>query len=330
MRRLHLEPRGGLLPTAALLLLAGLAPADDPFRDRLQAFEEARKFTLEPGGQARVNPALEALIATGDVRAVGPLASCILDTIVSERRMIEEGRTVEREFSDLADRVVALDSDLKRLELKEKAGDRSVGPAIEKRHAERAQCKHRSDEILAKFAQMERTLAFLRDLRGRVVDGCTSLLKGRKGEEARKGVEGVRRALDPADREQGLLLVGILGASGVETAEEQLLEICTAPKAHEAVRLRAQLALANHLTRRGAEALLRLWEKRRTASPRATSSRSPPRSGSRRSRTRAPGSRPCPEAARGSRRSAFSRGGVLGGRSPGTPRGMELEKGKRE
>jgi hypothetical protein len=55
--------------------------------------------------------------------------------------------------------------------------------------------------------------------------------------------------------------VRILGESGVESAEEQLLEILSAPKADEAVRLQAQYALGSHLTRRGAEVLLRLWER---------------------------------------------------------------------
>jgi hypothetical protein len=242
------------------LLLAGVATADDSFDEHLRVFDEARKFTLQAGGQARVNPALEALVGTGDIRAASPIASYLLETITNVRRIAEDGKKLQKEISDASSRAEALAADLKRLGLKEKAGDRTIGPEIERCAAERAQCLARCDQIMKMYEQVERTGAFLRDLRDRLADGCIVLLKGRKGADAVAGIEAVRRPLDPADREQGLLLVRILGSSGIEGAEEQLLDIVSAPKADEAVRLRAQYGLANHLTRRGAESLLRLWE----------------------------------------------------------------------
>ena len=243
------------------LLLAALAAADDRFPERLGAFEEARKATLEPGGQASVNPAVEALAATKDIRAVAPFAAYLLETLTEERRIVADQRKLQKEIADLASRGEALAGDLKRLEFKEKAGDRTLGPVIERTVTERAQCLQGADQHLKSYEQMDRTVAFLRELRGRLADNCAMLLKGRKGAEAAAGIEGVRRPLDVADRELGLLLVRILATSDAEGVEEQLLEIMSAPKADDAVRMRAQYGLANHLTRRGAETLLRLWER---------------------------------------------------------------------
>lgn len=244
-----------------VLCLTAAASAEDTFAERLQAFDEARQFTLKPGGQARVYPAAEALAATRDVRAVAPLAAYLLETITSERGLMEQVRKTQREAADSAARAEALTNDLKRLDLKEKAGDRTVGPAIERCASERLQCQRKCDQLFKGLEQIDRTISFLRELRGRLADSCIALLKGRTDAEAAAGIEGVRRALDPADREQGLFLVRILAASDLDRAEEQLLEVLSAPKADDAVRMRAQLALGKHLTRRGAESLLRLWER---------------------------------------------------------------------
>lgn len=244
-----------------LLCLPVVALAEDAFQECLQAFEAARPFTLEAGGQARVYPAVEALAATGDIRAVAPLAAYLLETITGERHLLEDARKTQKEAAESSARAETLTKELKQLELKEKAGDRTVGPAIELRVTERSRCQHQREQLMKVLEQKDRTIGFLRELRGRLADSCISLLKGRKGADAAAGIEGVRRALDPADRDQGLFLVHILGASDVAEAEGQLLEILSAPKAADAVRLRAQYALAKHLTRRGAETLLRLWER---------------------------------------------------------------------
>ncbi len=244
-----------------LSCLVSVAAAEDAFQERLKALDEARPFTLEAGGQARVYPAVEALAATRDVRAVAPLAQYLLETITSERRLLEEARSTQREAADLSTRAEALSNDLKRLELKEKAGDHAVGPAIERCMSERLQCQRRRHELMKGLEQVDRTIRFLRELRDRLARDCAALLRDRAGQEATTGIEGVRRALDPADREQGLFLVRILAASDLDRAEEQLLEILSAPKADASVRMQAQYALAKHLSRRGAETLVRLWER---------------------------------------------------------------------
>ncbi|HEX5137322.1 MAG TPA: hypothetical protein VFY93_10135 [Planctomycetota bacterium] len=249
------------LPLLLLLAPATVAVADDMFPLRLQAFEEARAFTLEAGGQARVYPALEALVATGDVRAVAPIASYLLETITSERRLFEDLRNIQKQLAEAASRAEAIDKELTQLDLKEKAGDRTVGPSIEERKSERAMLARQADHRAKEMEQIDRTVGFLRELRGRLVGNAVTLLKGRTGDEAKTAIAAVRRALDVADKDQALVLVRIFGESDLAEAEDQLLEILAAPKADSSVRLRAQYALAHHLSRRGAEALLRIWER---------------------------------------------------------------------
>jgi hypothetical protein len=244
-----------------LLLLAAAALADDAFPSRLQAFEQARRFTLEPGGQARVLPAVDALIDTDDVRAVAPVAEYLLETIQNERRLFEELATTQRAAADLKDRSDVLAQELKQLELKEKAGDRMVGPAIEARTSERSRCQREFEELRGKVTQVGRAIDFQRELRDRLADGCAALLKALAAEQVPSGIASLRRALDPADREQALFLVRILAGSGQAQAEEQLIEILTQPNAADAVRTRAQFALGRCLSRRGADVLLRLWER---------------------------------------------------------------------
>jgi len=249
------------LPFLLLLAFPTVAVADDQFPLRLQAFEEARAFTLEAGGQAKVYPALEALVATGDVRAIAPCASYVLETITSERRLFDDLRNLQKQIAESVSREEALDKELTQLDLKEKAGDRTVGPSIEERKSERAMLDRQVDRRTKEIEQIDRTIGFLRELRGRLVGNVITLLKGRTGDEAKTAVAGLRRALDVADKDQALVLVRVFGESELAEAEEQLLEILAAPKADSSVRLRAQYALVPHLTRRGGEALLRIWER---------------------------------------------------------------------
>jgi hypothetical protein len=208
-----------------------------------------------------VLPAVDALVATGDVRAVAPVAAYLLQTIQNERRLFEELAATQRAAAESNDRVAVLAQELKQLELKEKAGDRMVGPAIEARMSERQRCQREFEELRAKVSQVGRTIDFQRELRERLADGCALLLKELKGEEAGTGIASLRRALDPGDREQALFLVRILSASELAQAEEQLIEILTQPNAADAVRQRAQYALGRCLTRRGADVLVGLWER---------------------------------------------------------------------
>jgi len=244
-----------------LLLLPAVAVAGDEYPLRLQDFEAARRFTLEAGGQARVYPAVEALVATRDVRAVEPLAAYLLETITSTRRTLEDIKQKQKEGEVAHQRADALTGELKQLNLKEKAGDRTLGPEIERRTAERVAAEGRFEQCRKEMEQLYRTVEFLGKLRDMLADDCVTLLKGRSGEEAATGIAAVRRALDVADREQALFLVRILAGSELPEVEEQLLEILSAPKAEDAVRLRAETALAKYLTRRGAEVLLQLWER---------------------------------------------------------------------
>jgi hypothetical protein len=251
----------GPMRRLTILLLSAAAVADDGFPQQLQVFEEARKFTLEPGGQAHVYPALEGLVATKDVRAVGPLAAYLLETITSERLLLEQAHKLYGKMEDSAHRLEVLARELKQLDLKEKAGDRTIGPLVEQKKAEQAACASEGRLLQKDVEQIDRTVGFLQELRQRLAEGCVTLLQGRTGDEAAEGIRGVCRALDRADHDQALLLVRILGAKGVGGSEDQLVEILSDHKVGDAVRMKAAYALVPRLTRGGAGAILKLWER---------------------------------------------------------------------
>jgi len=244
-----------------LLLLPAVAVAQDTFPQHLEQFEKARQSTLKPGGQALIYPAIDALVATGDVRAVAPLATFLRDTIADDRKLLADVQVKQQEAAAAHDRADVLAEEIKQLELKEKAGDRTVGPEIARRESERREHEREFEELRRELDQQCSKLDLLRALRGHLDDDCVTLLKGKTGEEATTGLASVRRALDVADKEQALFLVSIIGRSELPEAEEHLLEILAAPKADGSVRQRAESLLVKCLSRRGAETLLKLWER---------------------------------------------------------------------
>jgi len=247
-----------LLP---ILLLSSLAVAEDIFPVRLAAFEAARRVTLEPGAQARVYPALEDLIATKDVRALAPLAGYLMETFKLEHASYDDIRETQQVAARAYERVEVLSRELMQLDLKEKAGDQNVGPAIEERVEERQRLEREFNELKGRVESIGRTIEFLQELRGRLANGCVSVLKSLDHMQIEAGIAAVRQKLDVADREQALFLVRILGDSDVAEAEDDLLEILTHPKVDAAVIRQAQYSLAAHLTRRAADALAQLWER---------------------------------------------------------------------
>ena len=122
-----------------LLLLAASVFADDRFLLQAKIFEEARATTLEPGAQAKIYPALEDLVRTGDARAVKLLAAYLVDTLTLEKQLYLENRELQAKGAEVHERLGVLEKELNHLRLKEKAGDRSVGPQIQKRLREQAQ-----------------------------------------------------------------------------------------------------------------------------------------------------------------------------------------------
>lgn len=242
------------------LPLACIVLAEDSFPQRLRAFERARGKTLEPGAHAKVNPAVEDLIATGDVRAVTPLLKYLVETFVFETYLFEQSKQIQKKGAAAFDRMRDIDRELTFLRLKEKAGDETVGPEIERRLDGRRKQKQIFERMQQETTRATRAINFVRRLRDKVVEGSASILRGLSGPQADAGLVAARRALDVAKREQALYLVIVLRDSQLPQAEGHLLDVIAHPKADAAVLRAAQFALSRNMTRKGAEVLVRLWE----------------------------------------------------------------------
>lgn len=248
-------------PIAILLLVGAAALAQDRFADTLKRFQKAAAGVAEPQEQAKVYPAIEELVATGDARAVEPLLGFLVATYRTEAGLFETIAKLRGRTNDLNQRVATLDKELEFLRLKEKAGDRSVGPEIQRRDAERQEKMRLAAQARMDTIDVGRTVDFVREVRDRLAEGCARLLKGLEGEQRTVGLNGARRALDIQDREQALFLVRVLRTCGLKEAEPHLLEVFAHPKVDDAVLRAAQYALAPVMTRRGADVLLSIWER---------------------------------------------------------------------
>jgi len=248
-------------PIALLLLVAAAASAQDPFAATLERFDKAVARTIEPGAHAKVNAAVEELVATGDVRAVEPLLRQLVATYEHEGVLFKAIKEAQRIGADALERENAIGTALGFLRVKEKAGDSTVGPAIQKLTDEQGEKRRLFSEKREESARLDRISVFVRELREKLLVGCVRVLKGLEGETVAAGLASARRMLDVANRDQALVLVRVLRMSGAKEAEAHLLEILAQPKVDGAVLRAAQYAVAPLMTRRGAETLLGVWER---------------------------------------------------------------------
>jgi hypothetical protein len=252
---------GAMRPIAPVLLLLAVASAQDPFAAVLERFEKAVTQTLKPEGHAKVDPAVDELVATGDVRAIEPLLRQLVATYEREDTLYKALRDVQRSGAEAGERATELDEELGFLRLKEQAGDASVGPKIRKILDEQEKLARVFHDTREATVRLEHTVTFVQELREILLKGCARVLNGLKGEKFAAGLESLRRSLDLANRDQALVMVRLLRMSATTQAEPQLLDILADEKADGAVLRAAQYALAACMTRRGAETLLRIWER---------------------------------------------------------------------
>jgi len=252
---------GGMRAVLLVLPLACLALAEDTFPVRLRTFEEAREKTLEPGSADSIMRAVEDLIATGDERAVSPLLKYLAETFVLENKIIDRRKASETQRIASTNSKRNLMRDLDFLRAKERAGDDAVGPEIVKRVATMRKLERSLEEAQEQKFFAREALDLVRGVRKKLAAGVTTMLKGLAAEKAGIAVSEASRALDATRREQAIYLVAILRDSARPEAEGPLLEIIANPKVDAAIVRGAQYALVRIMTRKGAEALLRLWEK---------------------------------------------------------------------
>lgn len=248
-------------PIALLLLVAAAASAQDPFAATLERFDKAAARTLEPDAHTKVNAAVEDLVATGDVRAVKPLLQQLVATYERERILFKAVKVTQKAGADAVERATDNERELEFLRLKEKAGDPSVGPKIQKLVDEQVELTREFEEKRGETIRIDRTIAFVRDLREKLLVGCVQVLKELEGETLEAALGTARQVLDLANRDQALVLVRVLRLSGAKQAESHLLFILANLEADGAVLRAAQYAVAPLMTRRGAETLLRVWER---------------------------------------------------------------------
>lgn len=252
---------GAMRPIALLFLIGAVASAQDQFAAVLDRFEKATAQAPELGERGKVEAAVEELIATGDVRAVRPLLRQLVATFERERILFAAMKEVQKAAEDAAERATEVDRELEFLRLKERAGDTSVGPEIEKRADEQAKLEKRHFEKREASARIDRTITFVRELREKLVTGCAQVLKGLEGKTVDVGLGDAREVLGLASRDQALILVRVLRMSGAKQAEAHLLDILASKEVDPAVQRAALYAVVPLMTRRGAEALLRTWER---------------------------------------------------------------------
>ena len=246
---------------AWLLLITAAAVAQDNFPRALATFEKARKRTLEPGAHAVMNPAVEQLAATDDYRAVFPLASCLVQTFADVAHMFDAAKASQRRGARAYERRAVLEKEIEHLQLKLDAGDRSAGPAIEKRVFERRKVNTIFSSTKEELAGFIRQIEKIRELRELLAESIIGLLRKLDGKELEAALVGLREVFDVADKDQGLFLVRILRDCGRPEAEEHLIALLAHPKATMGVRATACLAVARYRTKRGCLVLLQLGER---------------------------------------------------------------------
>ena len=236
------------------------APEIDPFFTRLQEFERARVQTLQPGAQGVVNPAVEGLLGTKDVRAVQPLATYLVETMQMNDLLEEQSKAIQKRAFTAYERMQSIDRELQLLRIKERAGDPSAGPEIAKRIEERQRQERVFEAAKSEVGQLGRQTDFVSSTREKLADGLAKLLAALEGDAARAGMAELCKVFDVAQREQALYCVRILRSSSHPAAEEYLLTILTHPKPDDAVVRATVHALVPVLTARGARSLIALWE----------------------------------------------------------------------
>jgi len=244
-----------------LLLLAAAAMAEDRFPVVLKAFERAREKPFEPGARARVNPAVEAMIALKDLRALDPLTRFIIQTITGEKDLFAEMRAVQQRGATARKRVGEIDVQLQHLDVRLRAGAHQVAPQIEALKRERVAMNRVFDEVRSAVLEQERGVGYARRLRDTLADGCVEVLNALDSQQLPAGLTVLRRAFDIAKEREALLLVRILRKCAREGTAKHLTDIVTSPAVSAGSRRQAASALAALRDPDGVEALIQLWER---------------------------------------------------------------------
>ncbi len=249
-----------LLVFAAVVFSEGLEPGD------LEAFQTARRLLRAPGAAATVNPAIDKLIASGDARAVRPLAVMMIESFGHQADIRAEVKKIRAEGSKAREEMETLDSELVFLRRKQKAGDTSVVPDIRKREDKSKNQERRFKKAEADSSQLVRNAVFLVSVRDRIGSGLARILRTLKSKATQKALGGLRELFDVAEEPQALLLVRILRLAGRMETVPHLIELLDHPRVTMPVRVAAVFALGRSKAKSGLEALARAGDRAGLAS----------------------------------------------------------------
>jgi len=252
-------------PLASLVLCAVAAAGDPSGSDRLpallKAFEEERARAFEAGARSGVYPALEALAATRDVRAVPPLAGLLADAVRAGPALQEAFRTVQKRGSQARNRLEEIGQKLALLREREKAGATDVGPEIRKLEAQRSEAARAFEQAQLEVGDLDRRRTYLDELREKLAVALTGVLAALRGDAAEGAIAALRGTLDMASREESLYLVRILRNSKVPEASRHLVEILEHPKAPAPTLAAAASAVVPLGDIDALRAVVRLWRR---------------------------------------------------------------------
>ncbi len=247
-------------PLLPLLLLALPARADDPFETTLKIFEDVAPHAFTPGSKSRVYPAVEAMVESDDPRAVLPLVMLLVDTLTAQDRLQGEIKKAQTRAAEAYRRSQDIERELTVLRVREKAGAIDVGPKIEERESALRKEGAAFRQVREEADRFDRLIQFSKELRGKLSDGASTLLRSLGSERGGPVLPEIRRILDISDERQSVHLALILRDCGLAAAAPHMLEVLQHPKASEATRRHAISGVVPLAGRQEIAALLRFAE----------------------------------------------------------------------
>ena len=234
--------------------------AQDKYRAAHDSFMSRRPYFYGAGARSLAYPAVEALIACKDPRAIVDLAAEIPVSMKADEQVRKLVHAEQLRGNEAVLAASALDKHIVFLNDKLKAGGADDGELAKKRE-ELVAAERVFETVVKNVRDLEARIEYIAELRERLAAGAVSLAKTLEGEPAARVLPRVRAAFDARDLEQSLYLLRIIDACQDPAAVPQLIAILEEPKAHRATVRGAARALAARKDPAGTKALIALWRR---------------------------------------------------------------------
>ena len=190
-----------------VLVLASVALGQDRFPAVLKALNLAREKPFSPGARARVAPAVEEIVGLKDARAIQPLAAFVVQTLVAEDRLFREMIETQKRGAKARRRSDEIETQLKHLDVRLRAGATDVAPQIDALKRERVVMDNAFQGVTHEIDAQQRAVNYARDLRDDLVTGCVTILRAIKSEQVPTALIALSRGFDIAKEHETLLLI---------------------------------------------------------------------------------------------------------------------------